>query len=134
MLFGQQRRKRQSRGTREKIRALFRDPLDPVVKGCLLHFSTVPSYLLLKRPAESFMHRKLKNTAEQSVDEGTQQERSEEARSAAETCNEKVNEGFEEKRRGDKGLTKTLFVGLAENGVSQKGEIEKTKRDEAGCF
>lgn len=89
MLFGQQRRKRQSRGTREKIRALFRDPLDPVVKGCLLHFSTVPSYLLLKRPAESFMHRKLKNTAEQSVDEGTQQERSEEARSAAETCNEK---------------------------------------------
>lgn len=56
------------------------------------------------------------------------------ARSAAETCNERVNEGFEEKWRGDKGLTKTLFVGLAENGVSQKSETEKTKRDKAGCF
>lgn len=68
------------------------------------------------------------------MDEGMQQERSVEARSAAETCNNGVNEGFEEKRRGDKGLTKTLNVGLSENGVSQKGETEKTKRDEAGCF
>lgn len=88
----------------------------------------MPSYLLLKRLAESFMHRKLKNTAVQSVDEGTQQERSEEARSVAETCNERVNKGFEEKRRGEKGSTKSLFVGLAENGVSQKRGGKDKKR------
>lgn len=39
-------------------------------RGCLLHFSTVPPYLLLKQPDESFMHRKLKNTVGGVVDEG----------------------------------------------------------------
>ena len=39
-------------------------------QGCLLHFSTVPPYLLLKQADESFMHRKLKNTVEEYVDEG----------------------------------------------------------------
>lgn len=39
-------------------------------RGRLVHFSTVPPYLLLKQPDESFMHRKLKNTVRGVVDEG----------------------------------------------------------------
>lgn len=44
-------------------------------QGFLLHFSTVPPYLLFKQSDESFMHRKLKNRVEENVDEGSDERR-----------------------------------------------------------
>ena len=91
--LGQQRRKRQSDKGRKINRAEGRGGIKarqsrnitlPCLlgprcfsQGCLLHFSTVPPYLLLKQSDESFMHRKLKNTVEEYMDERKQQEQNE---------------------------------------------------------
>lgn len=50
--------------------------LDPCCcnQWCLLYFSTVLPYLLLKQSYESFMHRKLKNIAHEYMDDGSNQE------------------------------------------------------------
>lgn len=54
-----------------------------------LHFSTVPPYLLLTQPDESFMYWKLKNAVVEHVDEGgderKQQEKNEGERAIKET-------------------------------------------------
>lgn len=84
--------------------------LDPCrySQGCLLHFSTVPPYLLLNQLDESFMHRKLKNTVEEYVDEGSderkQQEKDEGERvvRGTEAGHVKMKE-WRQKQRGDLG-------------------------------
>ncbi|KAL7389727.1 hypothetical protein ABVT39_008624, partial [Epinephelus coioides] len=65
--------------------------LDPCCgsQGCLLHFSTVPPYLLLKQRDESFMHRKLKNTVEEYMDEGGD-ERKQQEQNEAERAPEEI--------------------------------------------
>lgn len=50
-------------------------------QGCLLHFSTVPPYLLLKSD-KSFMHRKLKNTVEEYMDESSDERKQQEQNKA----------------------------------------------------
>lgn len=56
---------------------------------CLLHFSTVPPYLLLKQQDESFMHRKLKNTVEECVDEGSNERKQQDKNEAEKALKER---------------------------------------------
>lgn len=158
--LGQQRRKRQrTRGwrgewtdqSRNTLSHVFLDPCR-YSQGCLLHFSTVPPYLLLNQLDESFMHRKLKNTAEEYVGEGgderKQQEKDEgEGGSKRDRGRSRGNERMEteterwfrktktdrdEVSEADGKVTKTWFVLIVWKWENDKRDSER-KRERWMC-